>query len=103
VETWVELYFDMAPGAAVNLFSLMDLFRIEATNGALKFVPRSVWASGFTWAAPHAPWAGYTRVELKGVLINYPASGLVRFIVEKGLEDSRGNQSAGAFELPLVK
>jgi hypothetical protein len=102
-ETWIELYFDAAPGGTIELFSFMDLFRIEATNGALEFFPRSVRASGFTWEAPHAAWEGYVRIEVRGLLVNHPASGLVRFIVEKGLGDGLGNQSVQSFELPLVK
>jgi hypothetical protein len=43
------------------------------------------------------------RVEIRGLMLNHPAQGIVRFIVGSGLEDSLGNRNAQAFELPLVK
>ncbi|MDR1210608.1 MAG: Ig-like domain-containing protein, partial [Spirochaetaceae bacterium] len=103
IPSWIELYFDTVPGGEINLFSLMDLFRIESTNGALGFSPRSVVQDAFTWAQPHDPWNAYTRVEIRGLMVNHPAQGVIRFIVGSGLEDSLGNRTAEAFELPLVK
>ncbi|MDR1177304.1 MAG: Ig-like domain-containing protein [Spirochaetaceae bacterium] len=103
IPSWIELYFDTAPGGEINLFSLMDLFRIESTNSALSFSPRSVVQDAFTWAHPHDPWSAYTRVEIRGLMVNHPAQGVIRFIVGSGLEDSLENRTAEAFELPLVK
>jgi hypothetical protein len=105
VSTWIELYFDTAPGTGINPFSLMDLFRMEATNNALSFSPRSVKtnASDFTCTAPYSPWAGYTRVEIQGLLTNDPNSGIVSFTIRSGLEDSLGNTADKPFILPLLK
>ncbi|MDR0388706.1 MAG: Ig-like domain-containing protein [Spirochaetaceae bacterium] len=101
--SWIELYFDTTPGGEINLFSLMDLFRVESTNSALGFSPRSIHQDEFTWALPHDQWAACTRVEIRSLMTNHPAQGIIRFIVEGGLEDSLGNKNTQAFELPLVK
>jgi hypothetical protein len=103
VPSWIELYFDAAPGGTISLFSVMDLFGVESTNGALSFSPSSVHDSAFTWARPHEEWASFLRVEIRGLMVNHPAQGIVRFVVGGGLEDSLGNRNAQALELPLVK
>ena len=101
--TWIELYFDTAPGTAVSEFSLMNLFRVDAGNSALSFSPRSIKSSGFTWTAPHAAWAAYSRIEVKGILTNRSNSGLISFIIGSGLLDMSGNRNDKEFRIPLLK
>jgi hypothetical protein len=100
---WIELYFDTAPGAAVDLFSLMDLFRLEATNGALSFSPQDIRSSDFSCPLPLPEWAAYFRVEIQGLLINGISSGMVSFYIGAGLLDTLGNRNTGIFRLPLYK
>lgn len=103
VPVWLELYFDIAPGAAINLHSLMELFRVDATGGAVYFSPRSVRDSGFTWTEKHADWNMYERVEIRGLLTNTVNSGVVTFQTASGLEDTMGNSSAAAYRISLLK
>jgi hypothetical protein len=103
VQVWLELYFDTAPGAGINLLSLMELFRVKATGGALDFSPRSVSDSEFTWTEEQEGWEMYERVEIQGLLTNRVNSGVVTFEVGLGLEDTRGNSSAGAYGISLLK
>jgi hypothetical protein len=105
VETpeWIELYFDTAEGASVDLLSLMELFRVEATNNALSFSPRTVWNSGFSEASPEPVWANLERVEIRGIIVNRISSGIVSFIIGAGLRDSLGNTNENIFRIPLLK
>ncbi|MDR2110351.1 MAG: Ig-like domain-containing protein [Spirochaetaceae bacterium] len=103
VSTWIELYFDTAPGAELNPFSLMDLFRVDAANGAISFSPQKVETSMFTWENPRPGWEIYRRVEIRGILINRTKSGMVTFYIGSGLEDTLGNRNPAVFRLPLLK
>jgi hypothetical protein len=105
VETpeWIELYFDTAEDASVDLFSLMELFRVEATNNALSFSPRTIRNSGFSEAAPEPVWENLERVEIRGMIVNYINSGIVSFIIGTGLRDSLGNTNENTFRIPLLK
>jgi hypothetical protein len=103
VSTWLELYFDTAPGAEINPFSLMDLFRVESANGALDFSPRSVRDSDFTWPDPAPGWEKFQRLEIRGSLTNTINSGTVVFQISPGLEDNRGNRSGDTFRISLLK
>jgi hypothetical protein len=99
----VELYFDLAEGAGLNLFSIMENFCFEATNSALYFSPRAVCASGFSLEEPAEGFDGCTRIEVKGALTNYPRSGLVSLGVKGGLADTHGNRQEGDSLVYLVK
>lgn len=101
--TVIELYLETAAGAAPSSFSLMDAFRVSATNGALSFSPNAVKLSGFRVPAPHGPWAEFPRVEVAGTLVNRSASGVVSFILAAGLIDSAGNAAGAEQALPLLK
>lgn len=103
VETWIELYFHTALGAEVDPFSLMGLFRLEATNGALSFSPLRVLSADFSLPAPHAPWASLQRLELRGRLTNRTDSGIVTIAIGSGLTDTAGNRAEEAMRLPLLK
>jgi len=101
--TIIEVYLETAAGAVPSLFSFMDAFRVGATNGALSFSPRSVKLSGYRLHAPHEPWAGFSRVEVGGVLVNRTSAGVVSFLIASGCADSAGNATSAEQALPLLK
>ncbi len=101
--TWIELYFDTAPGAEVNLFSIMDLFRIDVTNSAFSFSPRSARNTNFTWTNPYSGWQSYSRVEVRGQLTNKSNTGVVTFFIASGLLDSLGNKNDDTFAITVLK
>ena len=103
VNTWMELYFETAAGAAIDPLSLMDRFKFSATNGAVNFSPRSVELSSFTAADPHLPWKNFYRVEIRGVLTNHPYTGMVTIETGTGLKDSYGNASTEVQRFLLLK
>jgi hypothetical protein len=102
-ETWIELYFDCAESAVINLFSLMELFRIETSNNVIVFTPLSVRSNDFSVLDKHSPWEDFQRIEIKGLLTNSVNSGLVHFIVNQGLKDNAGNSSEKQFKISLIK
>jgi len=100
---WIELYFQAAPDTEIDLFSLMDLFRVESTNQALVFSPRSIRATDFTIADPKEGWENLQRFEIRGLLTNTVHSGIVTFRIPPGLRDRRGNRSDVDFRISLLK
>ncbi|MDR0589710.1 MAG: Ig-like domain-containing protein [Spirochaetaceae bacterium] len=100
---WIELYFDMVPGAEIDLLSLMNLFRVDATNNALSFFPRSMEAGNFPVPDPPPGWEAYHRIKVTGLLINTTDSGVVVFQIASGLRDTFGNRNEKVFQLPLLK
>ena len=103
VPAWIELYFETSPGAEIDVFSIMDLFRVETTNQALYFSPRNISADNFTWPCPKEGWEGCQRIEVKGFLTNTVQSGVVTFHIPAGLKDTRGNRSSSDFRISLLK
>ena len=101
--SWIELYFDVAPDTEMDLFSLMDLFRVTATNSSMEFFPRSIKTCGFSLTEPRAGWESFHRVEVQGVLTNSGNSGIVTFSISSGLKDKRGNMSTEEFRISLLK
>jgi hypothetical protein len=99
---WIELYFDTAPGAEADIFSLMDLFRVEATNNAVSFSPQKIVKENFS-ADAQPGWEHYSRVEVRGTLINRINAGMVSFIVGAGLADTLGNRSDKTFKVAVLK
>jgi hypothetical protein len=103
VETWIECYFETAPGASVDPFSLMDLFRVETSNNVLVFSPRLIKAKGFSVSDSVPGWEKYTRLEIKGTLTNSTSFGVVHIQIAPGLADTAGNRSEKTFCISLVK
>jgi hypothetical protein len=103
VSSWMELYFETAPGASVDPLSLMALFKVTATNGAFDFSPRFVTDSEWTVADPAAAYGHLYRVEIRGAATNRPHTGMITVEVGAGLRDSLGNKSAGAERFLLLK
>jgi hypothetical protein len=101
-ETWIECCFETAPGASVNQFSVMELFKISTSNNVLIFSPRSI--SGSVFSAPPRPgWENYQRLEIRGTLINTINSGVVNIEFAPGIKDSAGNTSEKTFKISLLK
>jgi hypothetical protein len=103
VSGWIELYFDLAPGAELDLLTLMRLFRVESSNNALSFSPRRMSTGDFTFPEKRPGWEVYERVEVRGIFVNTVSSGVVTFLVGSGLRDSRGNESGRDWKIPLLK
>ncbi|MDR0312597.1 MAG: Ig-like domain-containing protein [Treponema sp.] len=103
IDFWVEFYFDTAPDTRIDIFSLMDLFRMEITNRAISFSPRHIEINNFTWPEPVQGWEAYDRVEMRGFLSNNVRSGVVIFSINSGLKDARGNKSMETFRISLLK
>jgi len=101
--SWAELYFECAEGTEIDLFSVMDLFRLESTNQALVFSPRSVIRNDYTWDLPAEGWEKYHRIEVRGFITNTVQSGIVTFRIPPGLADKRGNRSDEDFRISLLK
>ena len=100
---WIECYFDCAPGAGIDLFSLMEKFRVETSNNVLSFMPMIVRNSNFTISDPHPEWKQFQRVEIAGILTNNANAGIVHFVINQGLSDSKGNLSEKQFRISLLK
>jgi hypothetical protein len=103
VPVWMELYFETAPHAVPDLFSLMDCFKLSATNTALVFSPREFKTGAFTMADVPEGWESLVRVELRGMITNKPFAGMVTIEVGAGLEDTLGNVNAEAARILLLK
>jgi len=101
--TWIEFYFITAPGASIDPFSLMELFRIETSNNVLIFSPRLVKTDGFSSAQPRVVWDNLERLEIAGVLTNSTNFGIVNFIISPGLRDSFGNKNEKSFRISILK
>ena len=102
-QSWVEYYFDCAPGTSIDPFSLVERFRVETSNNVMHFSPQFLRNSNFTVDEPHPSWEHYHRLEMAGALTNTVNSGLVHFIVNQGLKDSAGNISEKQFRISLIK
>jgi len=103
VETWIELYFSCAENAFIDLFSLMENFRVDTTNNVLSFSPRHIKADNFTIKKPHLEWGEFQRIEIAGNLNNTTNFGIVVFQIAAGLRDSFGNINDKPQKISLIK
>jgi len=103
VRTWIELYFDTAQGASINIFSVMELFRIETSNNVLTFFPNKIKTDNFTVSEPQEGFEKCERVEITGNLTNSIYFGIVNFIIGSGLKDSLGNKNEKTFRISTIK
>ena len=99
----IEVYVELASGAAMNLLSLMKSFRFSSTNGAVEFSANRMMAEGLESTEPHAPWADYAVARIDGTLTNRVDSGIITIQLAAGFCDSRGNASNAAQRLALLK
>jgi len=103
INSWIELYFETAEGASVDLFFLMDLFRIETSNNVITFSPRQMKNTNFTMLYPHNGMEGCQRIEITGNLTNTTNFGIINFLIEAGLKDTLGNRNDKPLKISLVK
>jgi len=102
-ETWIELYFDTAEGAKIDLFSIMEYFRIDTSNNVLTFSSRQIKTDNFSTDEPQQGWENYYRLEIKGFLTNSVNFGIVNFQIAPGLRDSLSNKNEKLFRISVVK
>ena len=103
VQTWFDLYFSAAEGADIDLFSLMDLFRIETSNNVFSFSPNQIKTSGFSVSDPQTGWENFVRIEIAGILTNTTNYGIVYFQIAAGLKDSLGNKNENSQRITFIK
>jgi len=103
VQTWFDLYFSAAEGAEIDLFSLMELFRIETSNNVFSFSPNQIKTSGFSVSEPQTGWEDFIRIEIAGTLTNTTNYGLVYFQIAAGLKDSLGNKNENSQRITFIK
>jgi hypothetical protein len=103
IRTWIELYFDTTQGASIDIFSVMEHFRIETSNNVITFSPRQVKASDFTITAAQSGWEDFQRIEISGNLINSTNFGIINFQIAPGLRDSFGNKNEKLQRISLIK
>jgi len=101
--TWIELYFITAEGASVDVFSVMELFRIDTSNNVITFSPRQIKDTGFTISAPESGMENFQRIEIAGNLINSTNFGIINFQIAAGLRDSLGNRNENPQIISLIK
>jgi hypothetical protein len=103
VKTWMELYFDTARGASIDIFSVMELFRVETSNNVLTFSPLKIKTKNFTISEPQAGLENFERIEIIGNLTNSIYFGIVNFQIGSGLKDSLGNKNEKLLRISTIK
>ncbi|MDR2842915.1 MAG: Ig-like domain-containing protein [Spirochaetaceae bacterium] len=103
VPLFFELYFETAKDAAINLFSLRDLFRIDTTNNCADFYATSITNTGFTYPQAAEAFSGLKRVEVRGDFKNKTTSGLIKFYISAGLTDTKQNKNNNVQSIQLTK
>lgn len=103
--TWFELFIRVAAGSTLDFMSMMESFRIEATNGAASFVLTKIVTSGFAITDPPPGYEGADiyRVQIVGDLTPYISPGVVKLTVTTSLQDSGGRKLPQLWQLPLIK
>jgi len=103
VKTSIELYIDVAEGAILDSFSIMESFRSASTNGAMDFSAQKISLTALAYAPPYEPWAEYMIARVDGTLTNHVDTGIFTVTLAAGLKDSAGNTSIKAQSLALLK
>jgi len=103
ISTWIELCFETAESASIDIFSVMELFRIETSNNVITFSPRYVKTSNINNSEPNADAENYQRIEIHGNLVNSTNYGIINFQITAGLKDSLGNHNDKSFTIPVIK
>jgi hypothetical protein len=93
----VTLWFDMAAGAQINLYSLMECFGVSSTNSALTFRPSSIGYGA-------ADGTGSFSAVITGSLTSRDIErGVVTVSVAAGLLDTYGNRQGEGKSMVLLK
>jgi hypothetical protein len=103
IQTWIEFYFTTAEGALIDIFSLMELFRIETSNNVITFSPRRIKTDNFSVSLPHPDWENFERLEITGEIKNSTNYGIINFIIGAGLKDSLGNINDKTLRISVIK
>ena len=103
IMTWIELYFSIAEGASIDLFSLMESFRIETSNNVIGFSPRQMKISDYTIIVPYSGEEHFQRIEITGYLTNTTNNGIINFIIASGLRDTLGNINENQQRISVIK
>ena len=103
IYTWIELYFLTAEEASIDLFSLMELFRIDTNNNVISFSPRQIKDTDFSMTEPHIGMEEYKRVEITGYLTNSTNFGVINIQISAGLKDTLGNRNDKLLKISLLK
>ena len=103
VSTWIELYFVTAEEASIDIFSVMEHFRIDTSNNVINFSPRQIKTNNFTIAEPQPGLENLQRIEITGNLVNTTNYGIINFQISSGLQDNLGNRNEKSFNMPLIK
>jgi len=101
--TWIELYFITTENASVDIFSVIDTFRIDTSNNVISFSPRQVKNSDFTILDPPIGWEDFYRIEITGNLTNSINFGIINFLISSGLKDSLGNRNENQQRISVIK
>jgi len=104
--TCFEVYIRLAENTELNLYSVMESFRVEATGGAVSFSPKLIKTNTAEFLNP-TPDASvslpYIRIEIHGTLRNSTEAGIVRLIFATSLRDKADRHLAQQWQLPLIK
>jgi hypothetical protein len=103
LQTWIEFYFNTAEGALIDIFSFMELFRIETSNSVITFSPRRIKDDNFSVVQPHTGWENFKRMEIIGDIKNSTNYGIINFIIGAGLKDSLGNINDKTLKISVIK
>jgi len=103
IKTWIEFYFLTAEGASIDLFSLMEYFRIETSNNVISFLPRFVKTDNFSMLNPQNGYENIQRIEIAGDLTNSTNFGIINILIAAGLKDNLGNQNDKTQKISLIK
>jgi len=103
IYTWIELYFLTAEEASIDLFSLMELFRIDTNNNVISFSPRQVKDADFSMPEPYTGTEDYQRIEITGYLTNSTNFGIVNIQIAAGLKDTLGNRNDKLLKISVLK
>jgi hypothetical protein len=103
IQTWIEFYFNTAEGALIDIFSLMELFRIETSNNVFTFSPRRIKSDDFSVSQSHSGWENFERLEIMGEIKNSTNYGIINFIIGAGLKDSLGNINDKTLKISVIK
>jgi len=103
INTWIELYFITAEGASINLFSVMENFRIDTSNNVLTFSPRQIKTNNFKIREPQSGFENLQRIEISGNLINTTNYGIINFMISSGLKDSFNNRNEKSINISAIK
>jgi len=103
IGTWIEVYFAAAEGASIDIFSLMEHFRIDSSNNVITFSPGQIKTNNYTISEPHPGTDKLQRIEIAGNLMNTTNYGIINFQISSGLKDNLGNRNEKTFNIPFIK